>query len=78
MDESGKITKVQELATRVRESVQKVIVGKDRAISLSMVAHLCQGHILVEDVPGIGRARYPRTSPSPLAARSSASSLALT
>ena len=55
MDESGDVAKVQELAARVRESVQRVIVGKDRSIDLSMVALLCRGHILVEDVPGIGK-----------------------
>ena len=53
MDESGNITKVQELATRVRESVQLVIVGKDRAIDLSMVALLCGGAH-----PRRGRTRY--------------------
>ena len=55
MDESGNVTKVEELAVRVRESVQRVIVGKDRSIDLSVVALLCRGHILVEDVPGIGK-----------------------
>ena len=46
---------LQELATKVRENVQRVIVGKDEAIDLAFVALLCRGHILVEDVPGIGK-----------------------
>jgi len=46
---------VADLATKVRENVQRVIVGKDEAIDLAMVALLCRGHILVEDVPGIGK-----------------------
>ena len=36
-------------------NVQKVIVGKDEAINLALVALFCRGHILIEDVPGIGK-----------------------
>jgi len=46
---------IAELATRVREAVQTVIVGKDEAINLSIVALLCRGHLLIEDVPGLGK-----------------------
>ena len=52
---SGRVEEVQDLANRVRENVQKVIVGKEESINLSLVALLCKGHILVEDVPGIGK-----------------------
>ena len=47
--------RVQEMATRIRESVQRVIVGKDEAINYAIIALLCRGHVLVEDVPGIGK-----------------------
>ncbi|MCY4579291.1 MAG: MoxR family ATPase [Chloroflexi bacterium] len=43
------------MAARIRENVQKVIVGKDEAINLAIIAMLCRGHILVEDAPGIGK-----------------------
>ena len=46
---------VQETAIRIRENVQRVIVGKDNVIDLAVIALLCRGHILVEDVPGIGK-----------------------
>jgi MoxR-like ATPase len=46
---------IQEAAQRIRENVQKVIVGKDQAIDLALVAVLCEGHLLIEDVPGIGK-----------------------
>lgn len=46
---------VRKLATRIRENVQRVIVGKDDAIDLAIIAMLCRGHILVEDAPGIGK-----------------------
>jgi MoxR-like ATPase len=40
---------------RVRDNIQQVIVGKDEQINLALVAVLCEGHILMEDVPGIGK-----------------------
>ncbi len=49
------VTQIQDVVARLRENVQQVIVGKDEAISLAMIALLCRGHILVEDVPGIGK-----------------------
>jgi MoxR-like ATPase len=45
----------QRLARVVRDNVQRVIVGKSGAIDLAMVAVLCRGHVLVEDVPGTGK-----------------------
>jgi len=39
----------------VRQSVSRVIVGKEEIIDLLMVALLCEGHVLFEDVPGIGK-----------------------
>jgi MoxR-like ATPase len=49
------IERVQEVGTRIRESVQRVIVGKSEVIDLAIVTLLCHGHILAEDVPGIGK-----------------------
>jgi len=49
------VDQVQEMAARLRENVQRVIVGKDDVIDLATIALLCRGHILVEDVPGIGK-----------------------
>lgn len=46
---------IREAAERVRENIGRVIVGKKEVIDLVMVALLCQGHVLVEDVPGIGK-----------------------
>ena len=46
---------VQNMADKIRHSVQRVIVGKDDVIDLAIVALLCKGHVLVEDVPGIGK-----------------------
>jgi MoxR-like ATPase len=51
---------IQDLAQRLRENVQKVIVGKDEPINLALTAVLCEGHILLEDVPGIGKTTLAR------------------
>ncbi len=46
---------VQVTAQRVMDNINKVIVGKRAAIELVLVALLCEGHVLIEDVPGIGK-----------------------
>jgi MoxR-like ATPase len=46
---------IQETVARVTENVKRVIVSKDEVIELAMVALLCEGHVLIEDVPGIGK-----------------------
>lgn len=46
---------ISDTATRVRESIGRVIVGKNEVIDLVLVALLAEGHILMEDVPGIGK-----------------------
>ena len=44
-----------DLLTRVQQSVQSVIRGKDEAIRLALVSLLARGHLLIEDVPGVGK-----------------------
>jgi MoxR-like ATPase len=51
--EAGQI--VKEAADRLVSNVSKVIVGKKETIELVLVALLCEGHVLIEDVPGIGK-----------------------
>jgi MoxR-like ATPase len=46
---------VKETAERIKASVERAIVGKGDVIELCLVAVLCQGHVLIEDVPGIGK-----------------------
>ena len=46
---------VQQLANRVIDNVERVIVGKRAEVSLALVALLCKGHVLIEDVPGVGK-----------------------
>lgn len=49
-----------DVARRLRENIQQVIVGKDQAINHMLVATLCEGHVLLEDVPGIGKTTLAR------------------
>ncbi len=51
---------IAEVARKLRENIQKVIVGKDEPIDLTLVAVLCEGHVLLEDVPGIGKTTLAR------------------
>jgi MoxR-like ATPase len=51
---------IELVARRLRENIQKVIVGKDEVINLTLVAVLCEGHVLIEDVPGIGKTTLAR------------------
>lgn len=46
---------VEQISTGVRENVERVIVGKSREVQLVLVALLSRGHVLIEDVPGVGK-----------------------
>ena len=51
---------VRELAESVIANVERVIVGKRESVELAVVAMLCEGHILIEDVPGVGKTMLAR------------------
>ena len=55
------MTRVQEFVDQVLNNVEKVIVGKREVIELLMVALLCEGHVLIEDVPGTGKTMLARS-----------------
>lgn len=46
---------VASIAQRISENIQKVILGKKDEIELAILALLSKGHILLEDVPGVGK-----------------------
>ncbi|MBK7177428.1 MAG: MoxR family ATPase [Chloroflexi bacterium] len=52
---------IAETAAKLRKNIQKVIVGKDEIIDLALIAMLCEGHILLEDVPGTGKTTLAKT-----------------
>ena len=49
------VESIQQTAERIRQQVGQVIVGKTEVIDLLLIALFCDGHILLEDVPGIGK-----------------------
>jgi MoxR-like ATPase len=54
-DKEVHIVDVRGIAARLSENVEQVIVGKHNEVILTLIALLCQGHVLVEDVPGVGK-----------------------
>ena len=49
------MAEIEAVANRIVENVEQVIVGKRTAVQLTVLGLLCQGHILIEDVPGVGK-----------------------
>ncbi len=54
-DPSVGLADVAELAGRVALNVQRVIVGKPDVVRIALVTLLAEGHLLIEDVPGVGK-----------------------
>ena len=53
---------IQSLAERIIENVEKVIIGKHESVQLTLLALICQGHVLIEDVPGVGKTMLARAT----------------
>jgi MoxR-like ATPase len=53
--QTDEVRHVQDVARSLRQNVNRVIIGKEQVIDLLLVALLCEGHVLFEDVPGIGK-----------------------
>lgn len=55
------MTFVQEYSERVIRNIERVIVGKRATVELAVISLLCQGHLLIEDVPGVGKTMLARS-----------------
>ena len=51
---------VQQVAEQIIDNVEQVIFGKREALELTTIGLLCQGHLLIEDVPGVGKTMLAR------------------
>ena len=51
---------IQATAKKIIANVERVIVGKRQQLILSLVSWFCEGHILLEDVPGVAKNRSRR------------------
>ncbi len=49
------------IAERILHNVERVIVGKTDAVRLALIALMCRGHVLIEDVPGVGKTVLARS-----------------
>src|SRR5688572_3005586 len=49
------VAAIKEVADRLHANVERVIVGKSDVVRYVLIALLCEGHVLLEDVPGIGK-----------------------
>ena len=54
------MSNIQEFAAQVIDNVEQVIIGKREALEMLIVALLCEGHVLLEDVPGTGKTMLAR------------------
>ena len=55
------VDSVKKLGERIVANVEQVILGKHREVQLALIALLCQGHVLIEDVPGVGKTMLARS-----------------
>src|SRR3970040_1741748 len=55
------MTDIQAFSEKVIGNLEKVIVGKRQSVELIVIAVLCQGHVLIEDVPGVGKTMLARS-----------------
>lgn len=55
------VTLVQRMVQALQDNVARVIVGKNEVVELLLAALLCEGHVLVEDIPGIGKTTLAKT-----------------
>jgi MoxR-like ATPase len=56
-----RISEAHKLVQAIVENVEKVIIGKRPAIELALIAFLSQGHLLIEDSPGVGKTMFARS-----------------
>jgi MoxR-like ATPase len=55
------MTDTQSFTEKIVNNIEKVIVGKRSAVELAIVSLICQGHLLIEDVPGVGKTVLARS-----------------
>ena len=54
------ISIVKVVSDRICDNVEKVIIGKRVEVQTTLLALLCEGHLLIEDVPGVGKTMLAR------------------
>lgn len=62
------LVEVREIFGRLRESIRGVVVGKDRVVDLCLISLLAGGHVLLTDIPGVGKTTLARAISSSISA----------
>ena len=55
------MTAVQNITEKIINNIEKVIIGKRSSVELAIISLLCNGHLLIEDVPGVGKTVLARS-----------------
>src|SRR5687767_465265 len=55
------MTDLKSFGESIVQNLERVIVGKNQAVELVVIGLLCQGHVLIEDVPGVGKTMLARS-----------------
>jgi MoxR-like ATPase len=55
------MTNIQDFAEKIISNISQVIIGKRETIELAVVCLLCQSHLLIEDIPGVGKTMLARS-----------------
>ena len=61
MMQTDEVRQVQAATRALRQNIARVIIGKEVVVDLLMVVLLCEGHVLFEDVPGVGKTMLARS-----------------
>jgi len=54
------LDQAREIATRIATNIERVIEGKPDIVRLALVVMLAEGHLLIEDVPGVGKTKLAK------------------
>ncbi len=57
----AKINRAKQTAQKIIQNVEKVMVGKPNVVQLAVIALISQGHLLIEDAPGLGKTMLARS-----------------
>ncbi|KJY46784.1 ATPase, partial [Streptomyces sp. NRRL S-444] len=60
-DDRASLADLTSTAERVRRSVESVIEGKPEVVRIALTVLLAEGHLLIEDVPGVGKTMLAKT-----------------
>ena len=55
------MNQIQTIGYKLIDNIEKVIIGKHDTVTLTAIGLLCQGHLLIEDVPGVGKTMLAKT-----------------